>query len=84
MRKQDDLLKVIVPFFSSNLMRTAKSKQFERFCYILSQVALKKHLTHEGIIEIAKIAEKMNARKSRSDLIRILREHTPRSQEIEI
>ena len=61
-------------------MRTAKREQFKKFSYILSQILQKKHLTHKGIIEIAQIAEQMNARKSRSELIRILREHTSRSQ----
>ena len=77
-RKQEDLQKVIIPFFNSYPMRTIKGEQFKRFRYIAEQMALKKHLTPEGIIEIAQIAEQMNARKSRGELIRILREHTSR------
>jgi hypothetical protein len=36
-----------------------------------------RHLTREGLIEIAKITETMNHRKPRHELIRILRGHTP-------
>jgi hypothetical protein len=36
-----------------------------------------RHKTHQGLIEIAQIAETMNRRKPRSELIRILRDHTP-------
>ena len=80
-RKRNDLLNVIIPFFSSYPMHTVKYEQFKKFRYVLDQIVLNKHLTDEGIIELALIAEKMNARKSRSELIRILREHTPRSPE---
>ena len=37
------------------------------------------HLSSEGLIKIIKIAENMNVKKDRSELIRILREHTPKS-----
>ena len=35
------------------------------------------HLTREGLIEIAEIAQTMNRQKPRHELIRILRDHTP-------
>ena len=39
------------------------------------------HLTREGAIKIALITEKMNHRKSRTELIRILRDYTPNSND---
>ena len=64
-------------FYQDFLTATFRTPlSFKKFSYILSQILQKKHLTHKGIIEIAQIAEQMNARKSRSELIRILREHT--------
>jgi hypothetical protein len=35
------------------------------------------HLTRAGLVEIAEIAQTMNRQKDRSQLIRILRDHTP-------
>jgi hypothetical protein len=35
------------------------------------------HLTRDGLVEIGEIAQTMNRRKPRSELIRILRGHTP-------
>ncbi len=78
-RRRKDLLEVIIPFFSNQTMRTIKKKQFDRFVYILKMVEKKKHLSKDGLEEILRIAEKMNVRKDRSNLIRILREHTPQS-----
>jgi phosphohistidine phosphatase SixA len=40
-----------------------------------------RHLTVDGLIEIARIAETMNRKKPRHDLIRILRGHTPDVQD---
>ena len=34
-------------------------------------------LTRAGLVEIAEIAQTMNHRKPRHDVIRILRDHTP-------
>ena len=78
-RRRKDLLEVIIPFFSNQTMRTIKKKQFDRFVYILKMVEKSKHLSKDGLEEILRIAEKMNMRKNRGNLIRILREHTPQS-----
>jgi hypothetical protein len=40
-------------------------------------VADGRHLTADGLVEIAEIAQTMNRHKSRQELIRILRGHTP-------
>jgi hypothetical protein len=40
-------------------------------------IASGRHLTRDGLIEILEIAELMNRQKPRTELIRILRGHTP-------
>jgi LAGLIDADG endonuclease len=75
--RRDDLLEVIIPFFREHPLRTAKRFDFEKFTRCMELVASGRHRSPEGLIEIAKITETMNHRKSRADLIRILRGHTP-------
>ena len=72
----DDLRNVIVPFFREHPLRTSKRRNFEKFARILDLMSHRRHLTADGIVEIAKIAETMNHRKP-SELLRILRDHTP-------
>ncbi len=74
---RDELLEVIIPFFRENPLRTAKRQDFERFAECVEICDTGRHLTVPGLIEIAQITETMNHRKSRQDLIRILRGHTP-------
>lgn len=71
-----DLRDTIVPFFLDNPLHTAKKENFRKFVHIIELMKLQKHLTIEGIVEIAEIAETMNHRKP-SELLRILRGHTP-------
>jgi hypothetical protein len=75
--RRDDLLETIIPFFREHPLRTAKRFDFEKFTRCMELVASGHHRSSEGLIEIAKITETMNHRKSRTDLIRILRGHTP-------
>jgi hypothetical protein len=44
---------------------------------VVEMIDAGRHLTVGGLIEIAEIAETMNRRKPRRELIRILRDHTP-------
>jgi hypothetical protein len=74
---RDELLGVIIPFFREHPLRTAKRHDFEKFTRCVEICATGRHLTVPGLIEIAEITEAMNHRKSRQDLIRILRGHTP-------
>lgn len=37
-RKQDDLRKIIIPFFQKYQLQTAKRKQFEKFVYLLNDL----------------------------------------------
>jgi LAGLIDADG endonuclease len=74
--KRDDLISVIVPFFRTNLLRTSKREDFDKFRRCLEIIATGRHRTPAGLAEIAELAQTMNRRKSRADLIRILRDHT--------
>ena len=72
-----ELLERIIPFFQQHPLRTSKRRDFETFVRCMDVVAAERHLTRDGLVEIAEMAETMNHRRSRSDLIRILRGHTP-------
>jgi hypothetical protein len=76
-RRRSDLLETIIPFFQRHTMRTAKQQNFEKFARCVELIAAGHHLEVEGLIEIAEIAQTMNRRKPRHDMIRILRDHTP-------
>jgi hypothetical protein len=71
-----DLRDVIVPFFLEHQLRTSKRESFDRFVKVLRLMEERKHLTVQGLIEIAEIVETMNRRKP-SEVLRILRDHTP-------
>lgn len=80
-RAREDLENVIVPFFTDHPLQTAKREDFTKFVRVLELMKEGRHLTHTGLIEIAEIVETMNRRKSKADLIRILRGHTPDIQD---
>jgi hypothetical protein len=76
-RKRSDLLERIIPFFHEHPLRTAKRLDFEKFAHCVELIEAGSHLTHRGLVELAEIAQTMNRRKPRHELIRILRDHTP-------
>ena len=76
-RRREDLLGVIIPFFRRYPMRTAKREDFEKFVSCVRMVDRGEHKTIQGLVRIAEITQTMNHRKSRTNLIRILRDHTP-------
>ncbi len=76
-RKRDDLVNVIIPFFTKNKLRTKKKGDFGKFVQCVKYVQRNKHLTLEGIAEIAMLAQQMNRKKSGKNLAIILRDHTP-------
>ena len=76
-RSRKDLLETIIPFFRQHPMRTSKQENFEKFAECVELVSAGRHLTVDGLIEVAEIAQTMNRKKSRHELIRILRDHTP-------
>ena len=75
--RRDDLMRVIIPFFQKYPLRTGKAIDFDKFVLCLELVERGLHLTDEGLADIAEIMQTMNHRKSRSELINILRDHTP-------
>jgi hypothetical protein len=75
--KRSELLERIIPFFQRYPLRTSKRTDFETFARWMEVCAAERHLTRDGLIEIAEMAQTMNHRKPRENLIRILRGHTP-------
>jgi hypothetical protein len=76
-RRRSDLLETIIPYFREHPMLSPKQQNFERFACCVELVSAGRHLSADGLTEIAEIAQTMNRRKPRHDLIRILRGHTP-------
>ena len=76
-----DLVETIVPFCEKHPLRSAKRMDFEKFARCVSLAEEGAHLVREGLVEILEIAETMNHRKSRRELVRILRGHTPEVQD---
>ena len=75
-RRRDDLENEIVPFLDEVPLRTAKVEDLAKFRRVLELMRAHRHLTIEGVAEIARIVERMNRRKP-SDFLRILRDCTP-------
>ena len=76
-RRRDELLTQVIPFFEAFALQTAKQVDFHRFALCVRMISEGHHLTHAGLLDIVEIAQTMNRRKPRPDLIRILRGHTP-------
>ena len=53
-------LNKLISFFKKNRLQTSKQKSFEIFSEIIEMMNQKKHLTNEGLKEIANLASKMN------------------------
>ena len=81
-RRRQDLLETVIPFFQRYPLLSSKRHDFEQFARCMTVVSSGRHLTVAGLIEIAHLTEGMNRRKSRHDLIRILRGHTPDALDI--
>ena len=80
-RRRADLIDSIIPFFRAFPLHSSKRRDFEKFAQCVEMVAAGLHLTRDGLIEIAEIVETMNRQKPRTDLIEILRGHTPEVQD---
>ena len=76
---RDDLDQVIIPFFRRYRLKTSKQNDFELFAKCVSKMQKNEHLNVDGMLEIAKLTQQMNHKKSREKLIGILRDYTPRS-----
>jgi len=75
-RKREDLNNIIIPFFKKYPLKTSKNKNFRLFVKCLQKINKKDHLTKKGMIEIVKLSEQMNSKKSKEDIIKILRNQT--------
>ena len=80
--RRTELLETVIPFFRTHPLRTSKQLDFEKFAHCVELTDTGQHLRPEGLIEIAEIAQTMNHRKPRQELIRILRGHTPDVRDI--
>src|ERR1700730_4809043 len=76
-RKRSDLSGVVIPFFREYPLRTAKRTDFDKFAYCVEQMEHGRHLTRSGLADLVEIVATMNHQKPRTELIRILRDHTP-------
>lgn len=76
-RRRADLIDVIVPFFRAHPLLTSKRENFEKFAKCLEWIDAGEHLSTDGLIRIVEVAETMNRQKPRTELLRILRGHTP-------
>jgi len=74
-----DLSRMIIPFFNRYKLRTSKQNDFELFKRCVGMMQQNKHLTIKGMLQIVKLTQKMNHKKSRKKLVGILRDYTPRS-----
>jgi hypothetical protein len=76
-RRRQDLLDVVIPFFRRYQLRSAKREDFEKFAACVERMQANEHLSNEGLASIVEVIGTMNRRKPRDELIRILRGHTP-------
>jgi LAGLIDADG endonuclease len=79
--RRSELIDTIIPFFRAYPMLSSKQRDFEKFAMCVELVEQGRHLVPAGLIEIAEIVQTMNRKKSRHELIRILRGHTPDIQD---
>jgi LAGLIDADG endonuclease len=76
-RRREELVKTIIPFFNRYPLRTSKQGNFLKFAECMDLMETGAHLTSRGLIKIVEIAETMNHKKPRTEIIRILRDYTP-------
>ena len=62
-KRRNDLVGRVVPFFEDNPLRTAKRADFEQFAAVLQMMEAREHLTEAGLRVIASITEGMNRRQ---------------------
>jgi hypothetical protein len=62
-RSLRDLREKVIPFFRQNELRTAKQQAFELFASVLELMGQKKHLSIDGLHEIAAVASRINRQK---------------------
>ena len=75
-RRRADLEHRVVPVLRAVPLRTAKARDFALFCDVLDLMRGDRHLSLDGMVEIARIAQAMN-RKKPSAFLSFLRDCTP-------
>jgi len=80
--RRNDLLQTIIPFFQQYPLRTSKRFDFLKFVECMRLMETNAHLTVCGLLEIVEIAETMNHCKPRTEMIRILRDYTPNTDDL--
>lgn len=78
-KRRAELLNIIIPFFEKYKLQTTKNQDFKFFAQGVKMMNQGKHLKKNGLIQILEMTEKMNHKKSKQHLIRILRNQTPKS-----
>ena len=61
LRRLDDLIERIIPFFEANPLLSSKQRDFERFATVCKLVRAGAHRTDSGLREIVDLAMAMNA-----------------------
>jgi hypothetical protein len=82
-RARQKLVKTIIPFLERYPLRTSKQGNFLKFAECMDLMEIGAHLTPSGLIKIVEIAETMNHKKPRTEIIRILRDYTPNPLSLE-
>jgi LAGLIDADG endonuclease len=59
-RKREDLLCQVIPFFETSPLLSSKQAEFEKFASIVRAMALGHHRSSEGFVELLKMAISMN------------------------
>lgn len=77
-RRREDILNIIIPFFEKHQLQTQKRKSFEIFVQCMRMIEKKEHLEKDGLIKIIKLTENMNHKRRKVTLISILRNQTPK------
>ena len=80
-RRRVDLIDVVIPFFRAHPMHSTKQLNFEKFARCVELMDVGHHLSREGLADVIEIMETMNRQKSRTEILRILRGHTPNIQD---
>ena len=84
-RRRNDLLERVVPFFEAQPLLSSKQVDFLIFAQVVRAMSEKKHLTDEGFETLLGLALSMNGagRYRRvyeaGSVLRILRDHTPKA-----
>jgi hypothetical protein len=80
-RRRTDLIETIIPFFEAYPLRSSKQRDFEKFARCVRMIEAGLHKTPQGLVRLAEIVQTMNRQKPRTEMIRILRDHTPEVQD---